>query len=209
MVASIDDVTFSTFASLKRSNSIPHEQLKAAGEEFQAAYLHATGENMANASPQVLLAYTLTVMRFLGRPCLYDNGIFQPKRASRYAARLGSLDKDTLTHWQVALEKIAGESIETGPLAFALLKVEPLFTEASVTPATSERMLSRLNSLGASPISQWRKALGESDIDATFAALSLMNADGLFVGDRFQESVFAKALPIAERLIQEVKNKAQ
>ena len=117
------------------------------------------------------------------------------------------------TQWRAALEKTTGEPLrENGPVAFALLTVEPLFGDgaklvATVTPGISQRMLSRLSSLRRSSVSRWRETLGTSNIDMTFAALSLVNADGLFVADRFQEDTFGEALPIAGRRILEAKHK--
>ena len=201
MVGTIDDLTFSSVAALKRFNSITDAQRKAVADEFQAAYQRATGENLED--PNVMLRYGLRLMKFLGKRRLHQNGTFQPEDASRYAARLGQLDKDTIGQMQRALEKIAGNPLELGSVVFAILSLDALFDGPVVTAATAQKMLSRLSSIETGAISRWRAALGTDNIDEPAAALSLLGAEGLFSGDRFQEDSFATALPVAQKLIME------
>jgi hypothetical protein len=201
MVETIDDVTFSSFAVLKRSNSVTEAQRKAASEEFLTAYQRVTGENLQD--PQTALPVVMGLTKILGKRRFHQNGTFQPEEAGKYFARLGQLEKDTIRQWRGALEKVAGRSLEPGAIVFVILDIEPLFDGPTITTATSQKMLSRLNSIGPGAISRWREALGASNIDDTYAALSLLNAEGLFSGDRFREDTFAKALPVAQRLILE------
>ena len=209
MVDAIDDVTFSSSGSLGRSNSIPKGQRDAAIKDLDAAYLQATGEKMANAGMQVQLRYVLALTKLLGHLRLYKNGVFQPQEAGRYAARLSSLDKGTLTQWRMALEKIAGESLETGPVAWALLVWRGYLTTHRLRPAHPRGCCPGSAHLDRARSRAGVRRLGTDNIDLTFATLSLLGADGLFVADRFQEDVFGKALPIAERLILEAKRKGQ
>jgi len=207
MVGTIDDLTFSSVAVLERFNSLTEAQRKVAADKYLAAYQRATGENLQD--PQTALPVVLGLTKLLGKRRFHQNGSFQPEEASKCFARLGQLEEDTIRQWGAALQNVAGKSLKPGDVVFAILTIEPLFDGPTVKTATSQKMLSRLRSIGPGAISRWREALGADNIDDTYAALSLLGAEGLFSGDNFQEDTFAKALPIAQRLILEGRSAKQ
>jgi len=204
MVETIDDVAFSSVAVLRRSNSVTEAQRKAASEKFLTAYQQVTGENLQD--PSTALPVVLGLTKILGKRRFHLNGTFQPEEANKYFARLSQLEKDTIRQWRGALGKVAGKSLGTREVVLAILTVEPLFDGPIIKTATSQKMLSRLSSIGPGAISRWREVLGTGNIDDAYAALSLLGAEGLFSDDRFQEDTFAKALPIAQQLILEGRN---
>lgn len=119
------------------------------------------------------------------------------KKVSDYLLRVRTIGKESFDKWQIA-HKNGDKSSFTPCLAFmAIIFSDFMFTGDQWKNGNPERILKRLSSLNENVVSKWRTAVGKSD--EAFCSWALLAVDSLFVNDIFQQSVFDKAFPIAQK----------
>jgi hypothetical protein len=219
MLSTIEDVKFSSYDVVARTNTIPKSDMAALFEGLKAATQNLTGEPVIG--DQAALDFGLAQTKYFGLREFYKDGTFQRPVADRAVARMATIDKGSFNEWREALESIAQEREHSGsfgllsigrdrlnsaPITLLLLRIEPLFDGATFSRTKSAAMLKRLKSLAATDgISRWQDALDPRNIDTAFAAVSLIKVDALFANDVFRLDTLTAALPAAELLIKDAR----
>jgi hypothetical protein len=123
---------------------------------------------------------------------LFKDGKVQVDKLTLYNSRLQGLSLEAFGEWSAALKAKCSDTPDW-MAAFELMQVESFWSGDKATDATRKRTLARLSSVAA--FEGWSPASNCSD-----NVMYILQIEPLFVEDRFDAELFARALPLANEL---------
>ena len=105
---------------------------------------------------------------------------------------------ETIKEWQAALNQVTGQQVEFLALTIFVTQLSPLWKGEEFLLAESPKYVARIKQLPKEVVSTWRDGLKKVTVDLVDdvnAALTLIQMDYLYEGDRFRAARAVQLLP--------------